>query len=172
MLRKISVWCQLLHLIWKEGPENIITKVENSGLDSLTKIKNRQEFEKEIKEEFERSKRSKKPFSLLFADVDDFKRINTLEGHLKGDKVLQLIANELQNHCREIDRLFRYGGDEFVILVPETGKEGAQKLKERIEKVVPNVSIGVSSSKDKVDIREMIEKADEEMFHTKENKKK
>ncbi len=135
-------------LIINRAAENIVLKglakernyfMELSRLDSLTEVYNRRMFDLILKSEISRSKRHKKNFSLVFIDVDNFKQINDQFGHPKGDEVLKRLVLAMKQVVRESDFLFRYGGDEFVLLLPETGKEGVQiftgRLKEKLQSI-------------------------------------
>jgi diguanylate cyclase (GGDEF)-like protein len=81
-----------------------------------------------LEREVERAKRYKKPLSVLLLDIDDFKRINDTLGHLVGDKVLKELVEEIRRNVRRVDMLGRYGGEEFVVVLPETGLREAKKL--------------------------------------------
>jgi len=104
--------------------------------DSLTSLPNREAYDERFELELERWKRYQKPTSLVVADIDYFKRINDNYGHLSGDKVLQIMAKELQNRIRKTDFVARYGGEEFVILLPETDLETAEQVIEKVRDMV------------------------------------
>jgi diguanylate cyclase (GGDEF)-like protein len=104
--------------------------------DTLTHLYNRQYLFLKIEEEIKRCSRIGKPFSLLLLDLDQFKSINDAFGHLRGDAVLQKFAHILQSAVREMDLVFRYAGDEFAILLPETGKEEALQIAKRVQKTI------------------------------------
>lgn len=93
---------------------------ELSMRDPLTQLPNRQGFELRLKEEMARSIRYNKVLSLALIDIDHFKRINDQFGHLAGDKVLKILAKEMKSQLRESDYLARFGGEEFVLILPET----------------------------------------------------
>lgn len=171
MLKKICLWRQLLAQIKEEGIEKVLMEIENRGIDPLTGIKNRREFNTIARKEFERARRKQEIFSLLFVDVDDLSQINNTEGHKKGDERIQEVAEKLQNCCREMDICFRYAGDEFIVLLPETDQEEAKKVKERITNNIPAISVGISTSREKQDLSEMVDKADARMYKDKNNKK-
>jgi diguanylate cyclase (GGDEF)-like protein len=95
--------------------------------DPLTACHNRRFLEQVIDRELHRHERFKLPLSLLFIDVDRFKAINDSLGHEAGDRVLQYVARFLKRHIREADYVFRYGGDEFLVLITCTGGEAARK---------------------------------------------
>jgi diguanylate cyclase (GGDEF)-like protein len=137
-------------LIINRAAENIILKglakersyfMELSRLDGLTEVYNRRMFDLILKAEISRSQRNKKTFFLVFLDVDNFKEINDQFGHLKGDEVLKRLALAMKHVSRESDFLFRYGGDEFVLLLPETEKEGAQIFTSRLKEKLQHIEI-------------------------------
>lgn len=106
--------------------------------DGLTGVFNRRYMEVRLDEEIHRSQRYGKRFSLILADVDHFKQINDTWGHATGDMVLQELSRRLVENLRETELLFRYGGEEFLIILPETPLQQAtgvaQRLREAIEK--------------------------------------
>lgn len=102
--------------------------------DALTLMFNRRYFQLKLKEEFLRAKRYEKPFSVVIMDLDRFKEVNDNRGHLVGDEVLKLVAEFLVSTVRESDIVARYGGDEFVLLLPETTRESAVVLSERLRR--------------------------------------
>jgi two-component system cell cycle response regulator len=129
--------------------------------DPLTGLFNRRRFDDVLKREFALTKRYSNALSCLLIDVDFFKRINDLYGHDAGDRVLCGIASRLTARLREVDTAARYGGEEFAILLPQTPKQGAMVVAERIASVVRRehfefddgsasvtVSIGVAESRD------------------------
>jgi len=108
-------------------------KLKQDGLtDPLTDIANRRFFEKRLQEEVERVKRSGNELACIVVDVDHFKKINDVYGHVTGDLVLQRVAGELGKDLRSSDVLARYGGEEFVLLLPATGRSEATEIAERL----------------------------------------
>ncbi len=101
-------------------------------IDSLTGIFNRRCFDINLKKELNRARRYDKDFSLVMIDLDNFKNINDTHGHLFGDEVLRKFASLLNDISREEDVICRYGGEEFVLILPETSANGALALGERI----------------------------------------
>ena len=129
--------------------------------DPLTGLFNRRRFDDVLKREFAITKRYSTPLSCLMVDVDHFKRINDLYGHDAGDRVLCGVATRLTARLREVDTASRFGGEEFAILLPQTPKQGALIVAERIAGVVRRehfdfedgsasvtVSVGVADSRD------------------------
>jgi len=131
----------------------------NSLKDSLTQIGNRTAMESAIKRELSISSRSANPMSLIVADIDYFKRVNDSYGHHVGDELLVLVANTLKNSLRDFDQVFRFGGEEFVIVLGQTSHQDAmtvaERMREAVEKVLlpvgdqfigASISLGVSTS--------------------------
>jgi diguanylate cyclase (GGDEF)-like protein len=100
--------------------------------DPLTGLYNRSYLADALEKECRRAKRYGSPLSCLILDLDDLQGVNDKHGHLEGDSVLRQVAIAIGNSVREIDIAARYGGDEFCILAPETGLEGAMQLAERL----------------------------------------
>jgi diguanylate cyclase len=96
--------------------------------DDLTGLPNRLAYQERLQTELARWKRYHSPLSLIVWDIDHFKNINDQFGHKAGDKALALIAKQLNSNCRETDFISRFGGEEFVMLLPDTAKEPALKL--------------------------------------------
>ena len=133
-----------------------------SSLDTLTGIANRRRFDAALRQEWRRSLREERPLSLLFCDIDYFKRFNDTYGHLAGDACLVRVAHSMEESLnRPADLAARYGGEEFVALLVDTDREGARLLAERIRarieslrlehrtsRVAPvlTVSLGVATS--------------------------
>ena len=105
---------------------------QQSITDGLTGIKTRRYFLESLQSEWKRASRSGRPFSVVLIDLDKFKEVNDGLGHLEGDLVLARVARLLEQKSRQSNITSRYGGDEFVILMPETGIEQAQIMAERL----------------------------------------
>jgi diguanylate cyclase (GGDEF)-like protein len=105
---------------------------QQSITDGLTSIKTRRFFWEALMAEWKRASRSGRPFSVVLIDLDKFKEVNDTFGHMEGDLVLARVGRLLEQKCRQSNVVARYGGDEFVILMPETGVEQAQILAERL----------------------------------------
>jgi diguanylate cyclase (GGDEF)-like protein len=100
--------------------------------DGLTGLYNRREMDRLLEEEVFRHQRYGRPLSLVMADIDHFKRVNDAHGHPVGDKALQWIAQQFQENARSVDRVIRYGGEEFTVVLPETGAGEAYLIAERL----------------------------------------
>ncbi len=104
--------------------------------DDCTSLYNARHMSFILETEIYRSQRYNYEFSLVFIDLDHFKQVNDTHGHLIGSRLLAEIGNSLKSHCRLIDFAFRYGGDEFVILLPQTSKENALNVARRLHKLI------------------------------------
>jgi two-component system, cell cycle response regulator len=103
-----------------------------SQIDVLTRVKNRRYFNQGLTRELTRAHRLEQPISCLFIDLDYFKKINDTYGHQAGDRTLKVVAKEIQKHLRKTDLLARFGGEEFVVLLPYSDSEMAFQTAERI----------------------------------------
>jgi len=107
-----------------------------SQLDGLTEVYNRRAFEQLLEAEISRSSRFRRPLSLLMVDLDQLKVINDRLGHQAGDRVLKEVARTLKTSVRNCDAVARYGGDEFAIILVETGKTDAMTTANRLSRLV------------------------------------
>lgn len=152
-----------------------------AATDSLTKLNNRLKIDKVLRKEFLRDKRFKHTFGIIILDIDDFKKINDTYGHQAGDKVLVEFANILTTNIRHIDTVGRWGGEEFLVICPETDLEGTVKVATLLKNIIANnvfpevnhvtASFGVSSFTDEASINNLISKADKALYKAKENGK-
>lgn len=151
-------------------------------LDPLTGIFNRRYFENQLSKELQRASRYEHNLSILFIDIDQFKKINDEFGHQIGDHVLEELAEILERSVRSVDVVARYGGDEFIVLLPETRKPHAKKTADRILKYIKHhdffqdklkvkelaISIGVAGfPEDAGGTYELIKKADNALYKAK-----
>jgi diguanylate cyclase len=148
-------------------------------IDALTGIGNRVAFEETAGAELRRSRRSRRPASLLLLDIDDFKSINDRHGHVHGDEVLRRVASVVRCALRDIDGAFRYGGDEFAVVLPESVEASAVQVAERIRAAVAvqlfawapalrcTVSIGVAEAMGEPGANAWIEQADRALYAAK-----
>ena len=116
-----------------EGLKKKLEKLSvEAKTDTLTGLANRRAFEGAIMKELARSNQLGSELSILLADIDHFKRINDTYGHLVGDNVLRITAKMIKGHIRGQDLVARFGGEEFVIMLPDTALEGARVVAEKI----------------------------------------
>jgi diguanylate cyclase (GGDEF)-like protein len=105
--------------------------------DPLTNLHNRRYFDERLAEEIRRGQRhEERSFSLLLVDIDNFKWINDHHGHVMGDATLSLVARHMEHNLRDHDVCCRTGGDEFTIILPETGSDNAERLRERLSEFI------------------------------------
>jgi len=164
--------------------EDMLTRVESLAImDPLTGLYNRRRFENIFTSEFKRATRYQLPLTCMMIDIDHFKLINDSHGHQEGDAVLKETARIIQTTLREVDTPARWGGEEFVVLSPNTSKENALLAAERLRKAVASyeftkletkkatISIGVAGIPDPaLDSQEkMIHAADLAMYEAKKN---
>ncbi|MFA5356792.1 MAG: diguanylate cyclase [Candidatus Omnitrophota bacterium] len=145
--------------------------------DGLTGLFNRRYFNELIKLEFNRLKRTPSFLSLLMLDIDNFKSYNDTQGHQAGDALLKDAAKVFKNSVRNVDIVSRYGGEEFVVILPHTDKKSAQIIAERLRVqtglfLPATVSIGVATApEDADDSVQLIEKADGALYQAKKSGK-
>jgi len=116
----------------KQLQQDLEKSQQEAQTDVLTSLLNKRGFEKRFELERIRAKQNEISFSLIMVDIDHFKKVNDSFGHLVGDSLLKSIANLLKSHLRKNDIASRYGGEEFLILLPETGIQGAKAAAQKI----------------------------------------
>ncbi|MEA1955005.1 MAG: diguanylate cyclase [Campylobacterota bacterium] len=156
-----------------------ITLKKQAIIDQLTQLYSRRHFDDTIEIEMQRAIRYKTALSMIIADIDFFKKVNDTYGHIAGDDILADFANIIKNNIRSIDMAFRYGGEEFVILLPNTTAQEAKELTKKLRIIVnshnfknPNsitCSYGISQYKEKDSKETFFKKADEALYFVKEN---
>ena len=151
--------------------------------DGLTKLYNSRSFYSQLELEVDRYNRYKHPLSLLLLDIDNFKEFNDNYGHLEGDKVLVRFSQIIKSCLRTNDSAYRYGGEEFTVILPETNGDEAKTVAQRIrssletEKFKPipeknakiTISIGVTQYFPKEELSAFIRRADKAMYLSKKN---
>ena len=147
---------------------------EESLRDQLTGLWNRRSLELFIEKLTPKSRRDKKAFSIILLDIDFFKKYNDDFGHLKGDEALVNVANVLQNELRENDLAVRFGGEEFLVVLPQTDINMAQDITQRIiTKIKSNtentISAGISVYSQNMKFEELVKLADDALYKAKEN---
>ena len=163
---------------------SLIAEVEElAGRDRLTKLFNRDKLMEFLESNFARTKRHNEPMSFLLLDFDGFKEINDNYGHLVGDDVLRKSGAYIGSKCRKEDIPGRYGGEEFLIGMPQTPKHGGVKLADRLRSglnalEIPNydkmvtITVGISTyPEDGDNLRDLINKADSALYHGKDKGK-
>lgn len=121
-----------------ENAEKFKSAKEMAYVDSLTDLYNPRFLDIALERELKRSNRSRIPFSILFLDLDHFKKVNDVNGHLVGSKVLVEVGHLIVSCVRDIDTVIRYGGDEFTIILVDTNYETAYRIAERIRRTIEN----------------------------------
>jgi len=166
-----------------DGIDILKERLEKSAItDPLTGCVNKKETEYLAEKFLKNYLRYNVPFSVFMLDIDFFKKVNDTYGHLIGDYVLKEVAHEIKNLIRESDICGRFGGEEFLILAPNTKLNGMLKLANRIKNDIENhnfefenqkikvtVSIGVTSSSKSDSVFSLIERADEALYDAKRN---
>lgn len=143
-----------------------------ASLDELTGLFNRRAFNDMVKPIHSIARRSRRPYSVIVIDMDDLKIINDSFGHGAGDRAIQALARQLKDCKRGSDLLARYGGDEFVMLLPDTDADGARTMMQRLivagKDGGPRISVGVACYPEHGDrFEQLLEHADSAMYHSK-----
>ena len=151
--------------------------------DSMTQLYNHQYFRQLLQSELARAKRYKRPLSLLFGDIDNFKAVNDTYGHLAGDRIIKALATKLKMETRDSDHAVRYGGEEFAVILTETPIEEAKMIAERLRSEIESMvitnddnlisitlSFGIADFTDPelADIDELINRADRALYQAKD----
>jgi diguanylate cyclase (GGDEF)-like protein len=158
-------------------------RLEKQALhDPLTGVMNRAALDNLLPREISRARRYSADLSILVIDIDHFKSINDHAGHLAGDRILKTVANTITASVRCADMTFRFGGDEFVVLLPSTDLQGAHTAAENIAQalrldhspedqyqITPQLSIGVASYRRGEKIEDLLSRADGALYNAKKN---
>ena len=157
--------------------------LELSIIDDLTQLYNSRNFYSQLEREMERSNRYEQPLTLLLFDLDKFKDFNDTYGHVEGDQVLLRLGQVIKRCLRETDSAYRYGGEEFTIMLPMTTSEEGMVTAKRIQtelrkeafspmlgqEVYVTVSIGLAQYKPKEEMKAFVNRVDQLMYHAKKN---
>ncbi len=156
---------------------------ELSLTDELTGLFNARHFFRQVQTEVERATRYNSPLSLCVLDIDNFKQYNDTYGHLNGDAVLSELGRTIRNLIRDADSAYRYGGEEFIIILPESNSEEAARVAERIRLaffehtffpapgtgVHVSISLGVTSYVYGESVSDLVDRADQNMYAAKKS---
>lgn len=155
-------------------------------VDALTGLHNRYWLDNKLKRHYHRCIIDRKPMSVIMIDIDHFKQYNDLYGHPLGDRLLYFVAHTISHHLRPSESIARYGGDEFIILLPDVGIDRALKVAERIHESVLNaqfilpdgvevhpqtISVGVAELQEGQPLEMLISNADAALYRAKEKGK-
>ncbi len=167
----------------KESVQMLEKLKKLSITDGLTNLFNSRYFYSQLKGEIDRSNRYDHPLPLLLLDIDKFKTYNDSYGHLAGDKVLVRLGKVIKACLRKMDSAYRYGGEEFTVILPETVGPEAVKVAERIRNkvavekftmdqktpIIITISIGATEYRSQEDVTEFVQRADKAMYISKQN---
>lgn len=166
--------------------QQVVQLQRKTRCDPLTGVMNRMAMDEDLPDELERSKRYGGKFGIVMADIDHFKRINDTYGHAVGDEALKSFTRMLRNCLREVDIIYRYGGEEFVVLLPETDPPGVLMVAERLRRKVESqvlkhredasrqfrftASFGVAVNREgESSCHDIVERADHALYRAKSN---
>lgn len=166
-----------LEIVVRNRTEELEKQARN---DPLTGLNNQRTFYECINKELAIAKRYQHVLSLIYLDIDGFKKLNDSQGHLAGDKILKQLAQVINNNLRETDHAARYGGDEFCVILPNTSVFDATVFTQRLntefaelindKKISLSAGISQSGPEDFLDSRTLIKNADTNMYKAKKNK--
>ena len=163
--------------------ERKVKKLEKEvKTDFLTNIANKKAIEEELKKQESAYKRYGTNYSLVFFDIDHFKNINDTYGHDAGDVILKSLGLLFRRYARDVDTIGRFGGEEFIAILPNTNKEGAYRFAEKLREIIQKtkfmykntrinvtISAGVASRDEVSSKEELLKKADERLYLAKKN---
>lgn len=161
----------------------LVQAYEVSHTDALTFLPNRRQIIADLQREVTACNRYHRQLTIFMLDIDHFKRVNDSFGHAAGDRVLQVLAQRLMGGIREVDKVGRYGGEEFIILLPGTGEKPASKMADRLLGLVREMEIDVDQQILKITVsigiaeyqigeenwEELLNRADLALYQSKEN---
>jgi len=161
----------------------LVQAQEISHTDMLTLLPNRRAIISSLQEQVTISERYGFPLTISMIDLDNFKEINDTYGHAAGDQVLRFVASEMRDHIRQPDQIGRYGGDEFLVILPNSGEHAAADQASRLcqrlhgqsipvahDTVQMSLSIGIAQYRPKIDDwRSLVERADQALYQAKHN---
>lgn len=146
----------------------LLSQLRMTRTDALTQVANRRGIDERLADEWRRARRHGRPLSVILLDVDDLKGINDAQGHAAGDDALRKVASELAALLRATDHLGRSGGDEFVLVCPETDETAAAAVARKIlRRLAVAVSVGVSTLRPEQSLTELLIEADRALYQVK-----
>ena len=175
---RLALFLGIVELLW-EFKQALLHEHNQSHTDHLTGIPNSREFYDRAEMEIERARRNRTPLSLAYIDIDNFKQFNDRLGHSEGDKLLRSVAAVVSRRIRKIDVFARIGGDEFVLLLPDTLQAGALSAMQKVEQAIAEevrtsslpimLSVGVATfASPPSSVDAMLQKADQLMYQSKQ----
>ncbi|WP_211276944.1 GGDEF domain-containing protein [Tamilnaduibacter salinus] len=179
------VCCFLLDLSRRRSKASLLSLARDyeyaAKHDAMTDLANRREGLGALEHEYERYQRNSRSFSVILLDIDHFKGINDTYGHQVGDKMIVMVASQLKTVCRRVDTVSRWGGEEFLVILPETDASQAYQTAERIRstiaaQTVPSdsgspisttVSAGIATICNSASIDRLLQEADDALYEAK-----
>lgn len=181
-LAELSQKIKALEVESKHNRDNLETQRRKALHDPLTELPNRQSYNERAATEVQRWQRYGRPLSIAVFDIDHFKKINDTYGHQAGDRVLKVIGRSIAKRLREVDFFCRFGGEEFVALMPETSAEQALPVLEKIRDAIANaafnykeqplnitLSIGLTDFRAQDSLDSAFERADQALYQAKQS---
>lgn len=181
-LEELSKKIKTLETESEKNRENLETQRRKALSDPLTELPNRQAYSERAVTEVQRWQRYNRPLTIAIFDIDNFKKINDNYGHQAGDRVLKVIGRSIAKRLREVDFFCRFGGEEFVALMPETTAEIAIPVLDKIRDAIANaafnykeqplsitLSIGLTEFRDKDSLDSAFERADQALYKAKQS---
>jgi diguanylate cyclase len=181
-LEELSKKIKTLETESEKNRVNLETQRHKALSDPLTELPNRQAYNERAMAEFQRWQRYARPLTIVVFDIDNFKKINDNYGHQAGDRVLKVIARSIAKRLREVDFFCRFGGEEFVALMPETTVEVARPVLDKIREAIASaefnykeqplnitLSIGLTEFGEKDSLDSAFERADQALYKAKQS---
>ena len=166
-----------IHALLDSMHESISMLYEAASHDEKTGLYNNKFFENIFDMEFDKAKRGKQKLSLIMTDIDFFKKVNDTHGHIKADEILKRLAKIIKEHARKSDIVARFGGEEFIILLPETTLIKAKSFAKRLRSLIKNdkflkkynitVSGGITQYKKRDSKKRFMNRVDKALFQAK-----
>lgn len=179
MIERLKGENEQLRALIRQQKDEIESLVKLADTDVLTGLANRRHFKRTLQQRFSEHQRGGPSFCLMMIDVDEFKRVNDCLGHSAGDRLLQMIAQGITKNLRDCDLVFRVGGDELAVILPNSELKPsigvAERLIERIHDLLAGyrgdaavgLSIGITTSESKSTTLALLESADRAMYQAK-----